>query len=272
MVQDKSVVHTVKTENETMTQVCLITGASAGLGVGFARRLAAEKKQLVLVARRLDKMEILAAELRNTFGIQVFVEACDLSAPNAVKILMGRLKIQNLEVECLINNAGFGLNGNFAELDGDKQAAMITLNCTALTELCHAVLPAMISRNSGQILNVASVAAFQAGPFMAVYYASKAYVLSFSEALHEEVKQHGIHVSALCPGATATEFFAEANMGGSMLAKMAKGPDQVVADGLRGLKINKAFVVSGVLNKLLVQSTRFAPRFITRKIAKSLQR
>jgi uncharacterized protein len=254
-----------------MTHVALVTGASAGLGVGFARQLATEKKHLVLVARRLDKLEELAAELRKLHGIQVFVEASDLSVPGAVKILMARLKIQNLEVDCLINNAGFGLNGNFAELDADKQAAMITLNCTALTELCRAVLPAMIARKSGQILNVASAAAFQAGPFMAVYYASKAYVLSFSEALHDEVKQHGIHVSALCPGATATEFFAEANMGGSVLAKMARGPDQVVADGLRALRNNKAFVVSGIMNKLLVQSTRFAPRFITRKIAKSLQ-
>jgi uncharacterized protein len=254
-----------------MTQVSLITGASAGLGVCFANQIAAEKKHVLLVARRSDKLETLAENLRKTYGIQVFVEVSDLSKPNAVKMLMARLKIQNLEVDCLINNAGFGLNGDFAMLDGDNQAAMITLNCTALTELCHAVLPGMIARKSGSILNVASVAAFQAGPFMAVYYASKAYVLSFSEALHEEVKQHGIHVTALCPGPTATEFFTEGGMGGSLLAKMARGPDQVVADGLRALKNNKAFVVSGFMNKLLAQSTRFAPRFITRKISKSLQ-
>lgn len=254
-----------------MTLVALVTGASAGLGVDFAHQLARGGKSLVLVARRLDKLEALAAELRKTKGIQVFVEASDLSEQGAVKKLMARLAAQDLEVDSLINNAGFGLNGKFSELDGDRQTDMITLNCTALTELCHAVLPAMIVRKSGQILNVASIAAFQAGPLMAVYYASKAYVLSFSEALHEEMLPHGIHVSALCPGATATEFFAAADMGSSLLNKMAGNPDQVVSDGLRALKNNKAVMVSGLMNKLMVQSTRFAPRFITRKLAKSLQ-
>jgi uncharacterized protein len=254
-----------------MTLVTLVTGASAGLGEGFARQLAKQQKSLVLVARRAEKLESLAVELRKIYGVKVFTETSDLSAVGAVKNLMARLKSQDLEVDCLINNAGFGLNGPFAELDGDKQANMITLNCTALTELCHAVLPAMIARKSGSILNVASTAAFQAGPFMAVYYASKAYVLSFSEALHEELLPHGIHVSALCPGATETEFFSAAGMGGSVLAKMASKPEQVVTDGLQGLKVNKAFVVSGLMNKLLAQSTRITPRFITRKIAKSLQ-
>jgi uncharacterized protein len=254
-----------------MTLVALVTGASAGLGVGFARQLAAGGKSIVLVARRLDKLEALATELRKTPGIQVFVEAADLAKQGAVKKLMTRLAAQDLEVDCLINNAGFGLNGKFSELDGDKQTDMITLNCTALTELCHAVLPAMINRKSGQILNVASTAAFQAGPLMAVYYASKAYVLSFSEALHEEVLPHGIHVSALCPGPTATEFFAAADMGSSLLNKMASDPDQVVSDGLRALKSNRAVVVSGLMNKLMAQSNRFTPRSISRKIAKSLQ-
>jgi uncharacterized protein len=254
-----------------MTYVALITGASAGLGAGFARRLAAEKNNLVLVARRVDKLEALAAELRTTHSVEVFVEASDLSQPGAVKQLMTKLKAKNLDVECLINNAGFGLNGEFATLDGAKQTEMINLNVTALTELCHAVLPGMIARKSGQILNVASTAAFQAGPLMAVYYASKAYVLNFSEALHEEVKPYGIHVSALCPGPTVTEFFAGADMGGSLLAKMARQPEQVVSDGLRALKSNRAFIVSGIMNKLMAQSTRLAPRFFTRKLAKSLQ-
>jgi uncharacterized protein len=252
--------------------VTLITGASAGLGAGFAKALAAEKNNLVLVARRADKLETLAAELKAAHGITALVEICDLAKPGAVAKLMTNIATQGLHVDCLINNAGFGLNGEFAKLDGPRQTEMINLNCTALTELCHAVLPQMMERKSGQILNVASTAAFQAGPLMAVYYASKAYVLSFSEALHEEVKPYGIHVSALCPGATATEFFAEANMGGSLLAKMASGPEQVVSDGLRALKNNKTFVVSGIMNKLVAQSTRFAPRFIARKLAQSLQR
>jgi uncharacterized protein len=251
--------------------VTLITGASAGLGALFARQLAAEKKNLVLVARRVEKLEALAAELRAAHHIEVSVEGCDLSQPGAVAKLMAKILLRGLQIDCLINNAGFGLNGEFAKLDGLRQTEMINLNCTALTELCHAVLPAMMERKSGQILNVASTAAFQAGPMMAVYYASKAYVLSFSEALHDEVKPYGIHVTALCPGATATEFFVEADMGASFLAKMARGPDQVVVDGLRALKNNKTFVISGIMNKLLAQSTRFAPRIITRKLAKSLQ-
>ncbi len=254
-----------------MKLVSLVTGASAGLGEIFARQLAAEKKALVLVARRGDKLEALAAALRMAHGIEVFVEVADLSVPGSVKKLMLRLMAQNLVVDCLINNAGFGLNGNFAELDGAKQSAMITLNCTALTELCHAVLPGMIARKSGSILNVASTAAFVAGPLMAVYYATKAYVLSFSEALHDEVKAQGIHVSALCPGPTATEFFGAGEMSGSILAKMAGRADHVVADGLRALKSNKAFVVSGVFNKVMAQSTRITPRFITRSLAKFLQ-
>jgi uncharacterized protein len=254
-----------------MTNVALITGASAGLGAEFARRLAGEKNNLLLVARRADKLEALASELRKAHNVEVFVEASDLSQPDAVSQLMSKLKVKGLDVDCLINNAGFGLNGEFATLDGAKQTEMINLNVTALTELCHAVLPGMIARKSGQILNVASTAAFQAGPLMAVYYASKAYVLSFSEALHEEVKRHGIHVSALCPGPTATEFFSAADMGKSLLMKMASHPDAVVSDGLRALKSNKAFVVSGVMNKLMAHATRLAPRFFTRKLAKSLQ-
>ncbi len=254
-----------------MTDVTLITGASAGLGESFARALAAEKKNLLLVARRLDRLQTLAAELKALHKIDVFVESCDLASPGAVAQLMSKVAAQNLTIDCLVNNAGFGLNGTFADLDGTQQANMITLNCTALVELCHGVLPNMIARKSGSILNVASTAAFQAGPMMAVYYASKAFVLSFSEALHEEVKGQGIRVSCLCPGPTQTEFFDAAAMKKSALKKMAGKPEQVVRDGLDALKRNRAFVVSGFMNKLTAQATRFAPRFFTRKLAQSLQ-
>ena len=252
--------------------VTLITGASAGLGAEFARAMARAKKNLVLVARRTDKLDALAAELKSQHDINALIETCDLAQPGAVAKLMTNLSVQGLEVECLINNAGFGLNGEFATLDGHRQTEMINLNCIALTELCHAVLPDMIARKSGQILNVASTAAFQAGPLMAVYYASKAYVLSFSEALHEEVKHHGIHVTALCPGPTETEFFGAANMIESGLGKMTSKAGPVVQDGINGLHANRAIVVSGLLNKITAQSTRFVPRMLTRKLAQSLQR
>jgi uncharacterized protein len=252
--------------------VTLITGASSGLGVDFARRLAAENHNLVLVARREDKLQTLADELKLAHGISVFVEPCDLAKPGAVAKLMATLAKQGLEVSCLINNAGFGLNGEFGKLDGPRQTEMINLNCTALTELCHAVLPSMMNNKSGQILNVASTAAFQAGPLMAVYYASKAYVLSFSEALHEELRPYGIHVTALCPGPTETEFFDAAKMGKSLLAKMQSKSSTVVDDGLRALKLNRAIVISGFINKITAQSARLVPRAFTRKLAQSLQR
>ncbi len=255
-----------------MTDVTLITGASAGLGVEFAKQLAAEGQNLLLVARRADKLEALAQDLRARHKIEVFVEPSDLSASRAVSRLMAAATMRNLAVTGLINNAGFGLKGEFAQLDRARQLEMITLNCSVLTELCHAVLPEMIARKSGSILNVASTAAFQAGPLMAVYYASKAYVLSFSEALHDEVKQHGIHVSCLCPGPTKTDFFEVAEATKIGLTKLAGSPAKVVADGLVALKNNKAYVISGWLNKITAQSNRLTPRFVGRSIAKALQK
>jgi short-subunit dehydrogenase len=261
----------VKLGEAIMTTATLITGASAGLGEGFARKLAAEGHNLVLVARRTDRLESLAAELAKAHGIQTFVETCDLAKPDAGIALVKRVSDQGIEIDCLINNAGFGTGGDFASSDLVQQTNMITVNCTALMQLCHAVLPAMLARKSGSILNVASSAAFQAGPYMAVYYATKAFVLSFSEALHEEVKAAGIHVSALCPGPTDTEFFATAKLTKSLLAIMSRAQGPVIDDGLRALKANKAFVVSGFLNKLSAQATRIAPRAMTRKIAARLQ-
>ncbi len=250
--------------------ITLITGASSGLGEIFARKLAAKKQNLVLVARRKDKLETLATELRKAFGISVMVEACDLSASNAVTTLMKSLASQKLEVTSLINNAGFGTVGGFDAQDVMRQTEMINLNCTALMQLCHAVLPAMKARKSGSVLNVASAAAFQAGPNMSVYYASKAFVLSFSEALHEEVKGLGIKVSCLCPGATKTEFFSAANATGMKLTRLMGNAESVVDDGINALERNQTFVVSGLMNKVLVQSTRISPRMVTRGIAKYL--
>ena len=184
-----------------MKKVALITGASAGLGVEFARQLSKRGHALVLVARRKERLEELAKELGNARAV-----AIDLSKANATAKLLADLEAAGEEVEILVNNAGFGLIGRFAELDAKRERQMIDLNVGTLTDLCRAVAPQMIKRKSGAILNVASTAAFQPGPKMAVYFATKAFVLSLSEALHEELKPHGIRVTCLCPGPTRTEF------------------------------------------------------------------
>jgi len=251
-----------------MTQpVALITGASAGLGVDFARQLAAKGKRLVLAARRKDRLESLAAELGDARAVEI-----DLSEIGAADRLMADLAANGEHVELLVNNAGFGLTGRFADLDGKRQRQMIDLNCGTLVELAHAVLPGMIERKSGSILNVASTAAFQPGPGMAVYFATKAFVLSFSEALHEEVKKKGVTVSALCPGPTSTEFGKVAGFGPSnLLDKVAADSPSVVRTGLAGLERGKAIVIPGWMNKATAQAGRIFPRSWVRKVAGSLK-
>ena len=247
--------------------VALITGASAGLGVDFARQLSAQGKQLVLVARRRDRLDALAAELGSARAVEM-----DLSEAGAADRLMADLAAHGERADLLVNNAGFGLTGRFAELDGRRQRQMIDLNCGALIELAHAVLPAMIERKQGRILNVASTAAFQPGPGMAVYFATKAFVLSFSEALHEEVKRHGVTVSALCPGPTATEFGEVAGFGQSnLLDKVAADSASVVRAGLAGLDNGKAVIIPGLMNKSTAQAHRFFPRSWVRKAAGMLK-
>jgi len=247
--------------------VTLITGASAGLGVEFARQLKARGQKLVLVARRKDRLDALAAELGNARAV-----AIDLSEAGSTAALMTDVAAAGEHVETLVNNAGFGLKGRFAELGAARQRAMIDLNVTSLTELCRAVAPGMIERKAGAILNVASTAAFQPGPNMAVYFATKAYVLSFTEALHEELKPHGIHVTALCPGPTKTEFGEVAGFGDNgAFDRLSADAESVVRAGLKGLEANRALVVPGWLNKVSATSTRFVPRPMVRKIAGAIK-
>ncbi|HEU0045839.1 SDR family oxidoreductase [Sphingomonas sp.] len=251
----------------------LITGASAGLGEGFARALAADGSDLILTARRADRLEALAAELRGKHGTASHIIAADLTEPAAPARLIADIAAAGLTVDTLINNAGYGLRGPVAALDPDAQLGVIDINCRALVALARAVLPGMIARKGGGILNVASTAAFQPGPWMAVYYASKAFVLSFSEALHEEVREHGIHVAALCPGPTNTEFAGRAGMTDMPLfTKLASGPEAVVRDGLAALKANQAVKISGAMNAVMAESIRFTPRALARRIAGSLQK
>lgn len=254
------------------TQTVLITGASAGLGVDFAHLYAGRKNNLVLVARRRDKLEQLAQELRNGHGIKVTVLSQDLSLPGAAIALTDQLSASGLQIDVLVNNAGFGLRGNVLDLDCQRQTEMLNLNCTALTELSRLLLPGMISRGQGGILNVGSTAGFQPGPHMAVYYASKAYVLMFSEALHEECRGTGVRVSCLCPGATATEFAQVADMKDSLLFRLGTmSSRKVAAIGIQGLDKNKAVNIAGMKNWLSALSVRFTPRFMVRWFVKYLQ-
>ncbi|MBR0552827.1 SDR family NAD(P)-dependent oxidoreductase [Stakelama marina] len=251
----------------------LVTGASAGLGTHFARALAGEGYDLIVTARRADRLETLAAELRERHGRTVTVLPADLASPGAPEALMAAVGERGLAVNMLVNNAGFGANGAFADQDREMLARMVDLNCRALMELCHAVLPGMVQMRAGAILNVASTAAFQPGPWMSVYYASKAFVLSFSEGLHEEVKAHGVRVSALCPGPVRTEFAEVADMGDSELFKrFAAEPEQVVRDGLNALAANDAVRISGMRNRLMAASVRVSPRGMVRRLVGNLQK
>ena len=250
-----------------MKKVALVTGASAGLGVEFARQLSERGHALVLAARRKDRLEELARELGNARAV-----AIDLSKKDAAAKLLANLEANGEVVDLLVNNAGFGLIGRFAELDAKRERQMIDLNVGALTDLCRAVAPGMIERKGGAILNVASTAAFQPGPKMAVYFATKAFVLSLSEALHEELKPHGIAVTCLCPGPTRTEFGDVAGFGGNgLFDRVAMEAPKVVEVGLKGLDRNKAVVVPGVVNKVTANSGRFAPRAAVRKIAGAIK-
>jgi short-subunit dehydrogenase len=247
--------------------VTLITGASAGLGVEFARQCGARGESLVLVARRRDRLEAVAAEVGGSTHILV----ADLARAGAAASLIAEIEAEGLTVNRLINNAGFGLAGKFMSRPLDRFDEMIDLNVRTLVDLCHLVLPAMRARGEGAICNVASTAAFLPGPNMAVYYATKAFVLSFTEALHHELKGSGISVSALCPGPTATEFGEVAESRSPTLERI-KGPaDAVVRAGLKGLDRNRAVVVPGLPNKVTAQMSRFLPRAAVRRIVGSIK-
>ncbi|MCZ8342761.1 MAG: SDR family oxidoreductase [Leptospira sp.] len=253
----------------------LITGASTGLGKDFALSLAQKGYTPILVARSSDKLKSLATEIKQKYGVDGIVIAEDLSVPNSAEKIYKAVKKLNINITCLINNAGYGLNGEYHKNSFSEESKMIQLNVTTLAELCHFFLQDMVLQKGGYILNVASTASFQPGPLMTNYYATKAYVLSFSEGLAEEVKNYGITVSCLCPGPTKTEFFKRANMTGSKLIQsslLAMSSEEVVNAGIKALFGKRVIKIPGLLNFVLAQSIRITPRFIVRKIAKFLNK
>lgn len=248
----------------------LITGASSGIGEVFAKQLAAQGHDLILSARRKDKLDEIANKLSQQHKIKVETVSADLAVCEGSHALAQAILEKGWKVNGLINNAGFGDRGLFRELSLDRQLQMIQLNVTSLVELTHRLLPLLRREKDAFIINVASTAAFQAGPKMAIYYATKAFVLSFSEALHEELKQDNIYVSTLCPGATMSEFAQEANMSNTKLFKAgAMTAEDVVKKSLQ--KKKKAIVITGWKNIFGVWSGKLSPRSVTRKLAGWLQ-
>jgi len=243
-----------------MRPVALITGASAGIGVELARVFSAHGHELALVARRQDRLTALADEIAASGRPRPTVLALDLEQRGATATLAADLSARGLEPAVVVNNAGFGLSGDAAKLSRDEQLAMIDLNIRALTELSLTFVDSLARRRGG-ILNVASVAAFLPGPGMAVYYASKAYVLSFSEALHRELAGRGVRVTTLCPGPVQTEFQLRSGMKLPAAAKMLELPAARVAQiGYDGFRRGRRVVIAGAGNKIAVSLMRFVPR------------
>ncbi len=251
----------------------LVTGASSGIGLELAMLLAKDRHDLVLVARGRDRLDSVARGLTGEFGVAATVLTADLTDPSAPIDIALALAEQKLSIDVLVNNAGFGVYGFFAQTPLEKELAMIQVHITALTHLTKLLLPGMLERRRGRILNVASTAAFQPGPLMAVYYATKAYVLSFSEALANETAGTGVTVTALCPGPTITEFQKQAGLEMTRLFKspLVMDAPTVARAGYEGMMRGKRVVVPGATNRTLVQALRVTPRRLVTAIARRVQ-
>ncbi len=256
-----------------MSKTALVTGASSGLGEEFARLFAADGTDLVLVARRRERLDALARELRGAREVTVHVIAADLAVPDEVERVVREVQALSVEIEFLVNNAGLGNVGAFATSPLERQLVMVDVNIRALVRLTHAFLPAMIARGRGRVLNLGSTAGLQPGPFGAVYYATKAFVNSFSEALSHELKGTGVTATVSLPGATATEFASVAGSGGTRLFKAGVMSSTEVARGAyRAMHRGTPFVVHGWRNRALAFSVRLGPRSVVRAIAGAMNK
>lgn len=254
-------------------ETVLITGASSGIGRELARLFAEAGSDLVLVARREARLRELAQELTSRYTMNVYVLPKDLGFPGAAQEIEDELQNAGIRIDVLVNNAGFGDLGEFASLGLERQLKMVQVNAAAVTGLARRFLPGMLERRRGGVLNIASSAAFQPGPLMSVYYATKAYILHFSEGLREELVDTGVTVTCLCPGPTATEFGADSRMDRTLIYHLGAMPAADVARaGYAGFRRGKAIVVPGIKNKIIAFSVRLGPRAVVRKIAKFLHR
>jgi uncharacterized protein len=249
----------------------LVTGASAGIGVALARELAAGSTHLVLTARRLDRLQELARSLEQQYKIQTRVFAADLAQPAAPQAIYDFTQQQNIAIELLINNAGFGQYGELPQVETQRLLDMVQVNCTAVVHLTRLFLPGMVAKRSGDVLIVSSVAAFQAVPYISTYAATKAFDLLFAEGLAEEMAPHGIRVSALCPGSTESEFHAVAQQE-KFTQKNQETAEKVAHTGLQALAAGKSCVISGLGNYLGAHSQRLVPRRLVTRIAAKMFR
>ncbi len=269
-VTDKPSAIRIHTGKFMKAKTALITGASSGIGYELAKLFARDRYSLVLVARGADKLKQVSTELQGQFGIKVHTIPLHLADAASPQLLFDQTQSEGVVVDVLVNNAGYGAYGEFATMAEVDILGQIHLNITALTHLTRLFLPGMLARRSGKIMNVASTAAFQPGPLMAVYYATKAYVLSFTEALANEVAGTGVVVNCLCPGATDTDFQRRAGIEDTRLFKKigAMKAETVAHDGYRGLMADKTLVISGLRNWLTAESVRFAPRKLVTAISR----
>lgn len=250
-----------------MQQFALVTGASSGIGQELAKLCARDGYNLILVARDQQRLETLGAKLRRAYGVEALVLARDLGGPEAGQAVYAAVKARELNVEILINSAGFGGYGEFMAADWEKEAAMIALNITALTQLCKLFGRDMQARGSGQILNLASVAAFLPGPLMAVYYATKHYVLAFSESLAEELTGSGVSVTALCPGPSRSQFAKTARAHKTRaFARPLPSAVAVAAHGYRAMMAGQVVAIYPFSSRLAAFLTRLAPRWLVRRL------
>src|SRR6202035_3573928 len=255
-----------------MNKTALITGASGGIGYELAKLFASDHHNLVLVARSAGKLTQVVDEFQREFGILAKAVPLDLTVASAPQSLFDQLQRESIAVDILVNNAGYGVLGEFAKVSLEDNLGQIQLNITALTHLTKLFLGPMIEHRSGKILNVASTAGFQPGPLMSVYYATKAYVISFSEALANELQGSGVTVTCLCPGATDTGFQRRAGLENTLLFKKLRPMDakRVARDGYRGLMAGKVIVISGFRNWLLAESVRFSPRRLVTAVSRKV--
>jgi short-subunit dehydrogenase len=259
-----------------MSKTALITGATTGIGLELTKLLAADGYDLVLVARHENRLRHIATDLQSQFNASVKVIAKDLAVAGNAENLARQLQEENVSVHILVNNAGFGISGAFTKIDFQLEFEMIQLNVMSLVILTKLFANEMVQRRRGRILNIASTAGFQPGPFMAIYYATKAFVLSFSEGLAEELKDSGVTVTALCPGPTATQFSKRAKMERSALFKGDLMPvldaAAVAKIGYRGLHKGQRIVIPGLANKIGVLALRFSPRWLVTRVTRHLNK
>ncbi len=253
--------------------VALVTGASSGIGLALAREIAANGHDVVLTARNRDALEAAAGAIEGKYGVRADVIALDLRNPDAADQLYQTISNQKLEIGILVNNAGFGLGGEFLETDLQREVEMIQVNVIAVTQLTKLFAAGMVRRRSGRVMNVASTAAFQPGPLMAVYYATKAYVLSFSQAVAEELRDTGVTVTALCPGATATAFADTAEISNSRLFTRLGVDDaeSVAVYGYKSMMRGERVAIPRLRDKIMVQAERLAPRALVTRLVRQAQ-